>query len=125
MANNTHILTGNAVQCAFRGLLLVDSALGAISNDLKVKASCIAPAQDITEMEAESSTALPDKLVHEAETTRHGETTLTDRGAVGNLHDEVSTGKVTVGEGCMSQELMRIIERLDVKKPIYPSFMHS
>ena len=33
-----------------------------------MKAPCIAPAQDITEMEDESSTALPDQIVHEAET---------------------------------------------------------
>ena len=115
------MLTGKAVQRAFRGLLLVDSALSAmiVSDELKVKAPCLAPAQDITEMAAESSTALPDSIVHEAETTRPGETvdtTLTDLEAVVNLHDEVLTGKVTVGEACMSQELMRIIERLDVKK---------
>ena len=56
-------------------------------------------------MEAESSTALPDEIVHEAETTRPGETvetTLTEREAVGNLHDQVLTGKVTVDEACMS-----------------------
>ena len=67
-------------------------------------------------MEAESSTALPHEIVHEAETTRPGETvgtTLTDLEAVGNLHDEVLNGKVTVEEACMPQELMRIIERLD------------
>ena len=70
-------------------------------------------------MEAESSTALPGEIVHEAETTRPGETvetTLTELEAVGNLHGVVLTWKVTVGEACMSQELMRIIERLDVKK---------
>ena len=69
-------------------------------------------------MEAISSTALPDEIIHEAETTRPGETietTLTYLEAVGNLHDEVLTGKVTVEEACMSQEVMRIIERLDVK----------
>ena len=73
----------------------------------------------ITEMEAESSTALPHEIVHEAETTRPGETvetTLTYLEAAGNLHDKVLTGKVTVEEACMPQELMRIIERLDVKK---------
>ena len=99
-----------------------------VSEDFKVKARCIAPAQDITEMEAESSTALPDEIVHEAETTRPGETvetTLTDLEAVGNLHDEILTGKVTVEEACMSQEAMRITKRLDVKKTIYPRFMHS
>ena len=55
------MLTGKAVQRAFRGLLLADSALSAmiVSEELNVKAPCIAPAQDITEMEAESSTALP------------------------------------------------------------------
>ena len=70
-------------------------------------------------MEAESSTALPHEIVHEAETTRPGETvetTLTDLEAAGNLHDKVLTGEVTVEEACMPQELMRIIERLDVKK---------
>ena len=70
-------------------------------------------------MEAESSTALPDEIVHEAKTTRLGETvgpTLTDLDAVRNLQDEVLTGKVTVEEACMSQDLMRIMERLDVKK---------
>ena len=77
------MLTGKAVQRAFRGLILVDSALSAmiVSDEFKVKARCIAPAQDITEMEAESSTAFPDVIVHEAETTRPGETvetTLTD-----------------------------------------------
>ena len=69
-------------------------------------------------MEAESSTTLPHEIVHEAERTRPGETvetTLTDLEAVGNLHDEVLTGKVTVEEACMPQELMRIIERLDIK----------
>ena len=64
MANNavTHMLTGKAVQHAFRGLLLVDSALSAriVSDEFKVKAPCFAAAQDITEMAAESSTALPD-----------------------------------------------------------------
>ena len=39
-----------------------------------MKAPCIAPAQDITEMEDESSTALLDQIVHEAETTRSGGT---------------------------------------------------
>ena len=49
--------------------------------------------------------------------TRSGvETTLTDLEAVGNLHDEVLTGKWTGEEACLSHELMRIIERLDVKK---------
>ena len=70
-------------------------------------------------MEDESSTALPDRIVHEAETTRSGDTgeiTPTDLEAVGNLFDEVLTGKVTVEEACMSQKLTRIIERLDVKK---------
>ncbi len=115
------MLTGKAVQRAFRGLLLVDSARSAmiVSDEFNVKAPCIAPAQDITEMEAESSTALPDEIVHEAETTRPGETvetTLTELEAVGNLHDEVLTGKGTVGESCMSQGLMRIIENFDVKK---------
>ena len=88
------MLTGKAVQRAFRGLLLADSALSAmiVSDEFSVKAPCIAPAQDITEMEAESSTALPGEIVHEAETTRPGETvetTLTDLEAVGNLRDEV------------------------------------
>ena len=121
-ANNavTHMLTGKAVQRAFRGMLLVDSALSAmiVSDEFNVKPPCIAPAQGITEMEDESSTALPDQIVHEAETTPSGdtgETTPTDLEAVGNLFDEVLTGKVTVEEACMSQELTRIIERLDVK----------
>ena len=39
-----------------------------VSDEFNVKAPCIAPAQDITEMEAESSAALPDEIVHEAET---------------------------------------------------------
>ena len=115
------MLTGKAVQRAFRGMLLVDSALNVmiVSDEFNVNAPCISPAQDKTEMEAESSTALFDELVHEAETTHPGETvetTLTELEAVGNLHDDVLTGKVTVEEPCMSQELMRIIERLDVKK---------
>ena len=73
-------------------------------------------------MEAENSTALPHEIVHEAETTRPWETvetTLRDLGAVGNLHDEVLYGKVTVEEACMPQELMRIIERLDVKNNLF------
>ena len=124
------MLTGKAVRRAFRGLYLVASALNAIivSDEFNVKAPCIALAQDITELEAESSTALPGEIVHEAETTHPRETvetTLTDLEAVGNLHGEVLTGKVTVGEACMSQGLMRIIEKLDVKKTIYPSFTHS
>ena len=63
------------------------------------------PDQDINEMEAKSSTALPDEIVYEAETTRPGETvgtTLRDLEAVGNLHDEILTGKLTVEEACMS-----------------------
>ena len=73
-----------------------------VSDEFNMKAPCIAPAQSsgITEMEAESSTALHHEIVHEAETTRPGatvETTLTELGAVGNLHGEVLTGKVTVG----------------------------
>ena len=70
-------------------------------------------------MEDGSSTALPHQIVHEAETIRSGdtgETTPTDLEAVGNLFDEVLSGKVTVKEVCMSQELTRIIERLEVKK---------
>ena len=67
-ANNavTHILTRKAVQRAFRGLLLVDSALSVVvvSDEFNVKAPSIATAQDITEMEDESSTALPDQIVH-------------------------------------------------------------
>ena len=109
------MLTGKIItSCIFRGLLLVDSALSAmiVLDEFNVKAPCIAPAQDITEMDAESSTALSDEIVHEAETTRPGETvetTLTELEAVGNLHDELLTGKVTVEEACMSQYLMRII----------------
>ena len=109
------MLTGKIItSCIFRGLLLVDSAPSAmmVLDEFNVKAPCIAPAQDITEVDAESSTALSDEIVHEAETTRPWETvetTLTDLEAVGNLHDEVLTGKVTVDEACMSQELMRII----------------
>ena len=45
-----------------------------VSDEFNVKAPGIAPAQDITEMEAESSTALPHEIVHEAETTHPGET---------------------------------------------------
>ena len=77
-----------------------------VSDEFNVKAPCIAPAQDITEVEAESSTSLLDEIVHEAETTRPWytvETTLTELDAVGNLNDEVLTGKVTVEEACMSQ----------------------
>ena len=97
------MLTGKAVQRSFRGLLLVDSALSAIivSDEFNVKTLCIAPAEDITEIEDESSTALPDQIVHEAETTRSGdtgETTPTDLEAVGNLFDEVLTGKETIEE---------------------------
>ena len=115
------MLTGKAVQRAYRGLLLVDSALSAmiVSDEFNVKAPCNSPAQDITEMEDESTTALPDQIVHEAETTHSGdtgETTRTHLEAVGNLFDDVLTGKVTVDEACMSQELTRIIERPDVKK---------
>ena len=115
------MLTGKAVQRAFRGLLQVDAALCAmiVSDEFNVQAPCIAPAQDITEMEDESSTALPDRIVHEAETTRSGDTgeiTPTYLEAVGHLFDEVLTGKVTVEEACMSQKLTRIMERLDVKK---------
>ena len=90
-----------------------------VSDEFNVKETCTAPAQDITEMEAESPTALPNEIVNEAEMTRPGETVetaLTDLEAVGHLHDEVLTGKATVEETCMSQELMRINERLDVKK---------
>ena len=99
------MLTGKAVQRAFRGLLLVDSALSAmiVSDEFNVKAHCIAPGQGITEMEAASCTALPDEIVQEAEKIRSGETveaTLTYFEAVGNLHDEVLTGKVTVEEAC-------------------------
>ena len=100
------MLTGKAVQRAFRGLLLVDPALSAMIVS-EGKAPCIGPAQDITEMEAESSTEIPDEIVHEAETTRPGETaetTLADNEAVENLHDEVLTGKVAVEEACMSHE---------------------
>ena len=115
------MLTGKAVQRTFRGLFLVDSALSAmiVSDEFNVKAPCIDPAQDITEMEAESSTAPPGEIVHKAETTRPREiveTTVTYLEVVGKQHDDDLTGKVTVEEACMSQELMRIIERLDVKK---------
>ena len=44
-----------------------------------------------------------------------GETTQTDREAVGNLHDENLNSIVTVEEAYLSHELTRIIERLDVK----------
>ncbi len=90
-----------------------------VSDEFNVKETCTAPAQDITEMEAESPTALPNEIVNEAEMTRPGETVetaLTDLEAVGHLHDEVLTEKVTVEEACMSQGLMRIIEKLDVTK---------
>ena len=102
------MLTGKAVQRAFRLLLLVDSTISAIivSDVFNEKAPCIAPAQDATEMEAESSIALPDEIVHDTETTRPGETvetTLRYLEAVGNVHDAVLTGKVTVKEACMSQ----------------------
>ena len=107
-ANNvvTHMLTGKAVQRLFRGLLLVDSAVSAmiVSDEFNVKATCIATAQDITQKEDESSTAHTDQIVPEAETTRSGdtgETTPTDLEAVGNVFDEVLTGKVTVEEACM------------------------
>ena len=43
-----------------------------VSDGFNIKAHCIAPAQYITEMEAETFTALPDEIVHEAETTRPG-----------------------------------------------------
>ena len=66
-ANNafTHMLTGKALQRALKGLFLVDSALSTmiVSDEFNVKAPCNAPAQDITEMEDESSTALPDQIV--------------------------------------------------------------
>ena len=120
------IISGKAVQRAFIGLLLVDLALSAmiVSDEFNVKAPCLAPAQDIPEMEDESSNALLDQIVHEAETTRSedtGETTPTDNEAVGNMFDEVLTGKVTAEEACMSQELTRIIERLEVKKQSIPA----
>ena len=91
------MLTGKTVQRAFRGLLLVNSALSAmiVSDAFNMKAPCIAPAQDITEMEDESSTVFPDQIVHEAETTHSwdiGETTPTDLEADGNLFNEVLTG---------------------------------
>ena len=76
-----------------------------VSDEFNVKAPCIAPAQDITEMEEESSTALSDQIVHEAETIRSGdtgETTPTDLEAVENMFDEVLTGKVAAEEACMS-----------------------
>ena len=64
-ANNavTHMPTGKTVQRAFRGLLLVDSALSVmiVSDEFNVKAPCIAPAQDITEMKDESSLHFPIK----------------------------------------------------------------
>ena len=70
MANNavTHMLTGKAVQHASRWLLLVDSPVSAmiVSDEFNVQAPCLAPAQDITEVEAESSTALPGEIVHES-----------------------------------------------------------
>ncbi len=72
-----------------------------VPEEFNGKAPCIGPAQDITEMEAESSTALPDEIVHETETTRPEETaatTMTDIEAVGNLNDEVLTGKVAFEE---------------------------
>ncbi len=43
-----------------------------VSDEFNVKAPCIAPVQDITEMEADISSALTDEIVHEAETTRPG-----------------------------------------------------
>ena len=52
------------------------------------------------------------KLTRPGET---GETTQTDREAVGNLHDENLNSIVTVEEAYLSHELTRIIERLDVK----------
>ena len=76
-----------------------------VSDEFTVKAPCIA--QDITEIEAESSTALPGQILYEAETTRPGETgetTLTDIEAAGNMHDKLLTGKVAVEEACMSHE---------------------
>ena len=42
------------------------------------------------------------------------ETTLTYLEAVGNLHDDV-TGEVTLEKACITQELMRITESIDVK----------
>ena len=64
-ANNavTHMLTGKAVQREFRGLLQVDSSLSAmiVSDEFNVQAPCIAPAQDITEMEDYSSLHFPIK----------------------------------------------------------------
>ena len=64
-ANNavTHMLTVKAVQRAFRGLLKVDSSLSAmiVSDEFNVKAPCIAPAQDITEMEDDRSLHFPIK----------------------------------------------------------------
>ena len=64
-ANNavTHMLTGKAVQRAFRGLHLVNSALSAmlVSDEFNVKAPCVAPDQDNTEMEDDSSLHFPNK----------------------------------------------------------------
>ena len=61
-----------------------------VSDEFNSRASCIAPAQDITDMATESSTALPDQTIHEADTTRPGDTgaiTRTYLEAVGNMHD--------------------------------------
>ena len=60
------MLTGKAV-------LLLDSALIAmiVSDQLNVNVPYIAPAQDITEMEEESSTALSDKIVSYMKQKRH------------------------------------------------------
>ena len=102
-----------------QSLIMLTGKAMIVSDEFQVKAPCIAPAQDITEMEDVSSTALPDQISHEAETTRSGDTgdtTPTDLEAVGNLFDDVLTGNVTVEEACMSQELTRIIEWFDVKK---------
>ena len=44
-----------------------------VSDESNVKTLCTAPAQGITEMEAESSSALPDQIVYEAEMTHPGD----------------------------------------------------
>ena len=58
-ANNAviHMLTGKSVQLVFRAMLLVDAPLSVliVSDEFNVKTPCIAPAQDITEVEAGSS----------------------------------------------------------------------
>ena len=106
-----------------RGLFLVDSALSAtiISEEFSVKPPCIA-SQNNMEIEAdvvdENPHVLTEHEIPEPEQTPTNQATdagLADWEAIGNLHDELLTGKKTVHETCVSEELIRVVERLNKK----------